>query len=41
MSVNSPSPVYHTAMRFIRGDVYDTHHCILYDKVGRSFLKDR
>lgn len=40
MSVNSPGPVYHTAMRCIRGDVYGTHHCILYDKVGWSLLKE-
>ena len=26
--------VYHSALRFITGDSYDTHHCLLYDKVG-------
>ena len=25
---------YHSALRFITGDKYDTHHCLLYDKVG-------
>ena len=34
-------PVYHSALRFITGDGYDTHHCILYDKVGWPSLSMR
>ncbi len=30
--------VYHSALGFITGEPYDTHHCILYDKGGWSFL---
>lgn len=26
--------VYHSALRFITGDNYNTHHCELYAKVG-------
>ena len=33
--------VYHSAIRFITGDSYDTHHCILYDRVGWSSLAER
>ena len=33
--------VYHSALRFITGDHYDTHHCIVYSKVGWSSLADR
>ena len=33
--------VYHSALRFITGAKYDTHHCILYDKVGWSSLSSR
>ena len=33
--------VYHSALRFITGEKYDTHHCILYNKVGWSSLADR
>ena len=33
--------VYHEALRFINGDSYNTHHCILYDKVGCSSLTER
>ena len=33
--------VYHSALRFITGERYDTHHCILYDKVGWSSLSER
>lgn len=29
--------VYHSALRFITGESYMTHHCILYDKVGWPF----
>lgn len=30
--------VYHSALRSIIGDVYSTHHCILYENVGWSSL---
>ena len=33
--------VYHSALRFITGDSYDTHHCLLYSKVGWSSLSMR
>ena len=33
--------VYHSSIRFITGDSYDTHHCILYNKVGWSSLAER
>ena len=33
--------IYHSALRFITGDRYDTHHCVLYEKVGWSSLSDR
>ena len=33
--------VYHSALRFITGDSFDTHHCILYDKVGWPSLSLR
>lgn len=33
--------VHHSALWFITGDSYCTHHCILYDKVGRSSLAER
>ena len=33
--------VYHSALRFITGDRYDTHHCILYSKVGWPSLAAR
>ena len=33
--------VFHSALRFITGDAYDTHHCVLYEKVGWSSLKER
>ena len=33
--------VFHSALRFITGDAYDTHHCLLYEKVGWSSLKER
>lgn len=26
--------VYHSALRFITGDSYSTHHCIFYEKIG-------
>ena len=34
-------PVYHSALRFITGDNYNTHHCILYNKVGWPSLATR
>ena len=34
-------PVYHSAIRFITGDAYQTHHCNLYDKVGWPSLSNR
>ena len=33
--------VYHPALRFITGDIYNTHHCILYNKVGWPSLAIR
>ena len=33
--------VYHSALRFITGDTYNTHHCILYNKVGWPSLAIR
>ena len=33
--------VYHSALRFITGDKYDTHHCVLYEKVGWPSLVER
>ena len=33
--------VYHSALRFITGDSYDTHHCTLYSNVGWSSLAER
>lgn len=33
--------VYHSALRFITGDSYSTHHCILYEKVGWAPLTVR
>ena len=33
--------VYHSALRFISGDHYRTHHCTLYERVGWPSLADR
>ncbi len=33
--------VYHSALRFATGDSYNTHHCTLYNKVGRPSLAQR
>ena len=33
--------VYHSAIRFITGDPYDTHHCTLYANVGWPSLAQR
>ena len=33
--------VYHSALRFITGDSYDTHHCDLYSNVGWPSLSVR
>ena len=33
--------VYHSALRFITGDSYNTHHCLLYDKVDWPSLSRR
>lgn len=33
--------VYHSALRFITGDNYNTHHCDLYSKVEWPSLSDR
>ena len=33
--------VYHSALRFITGDSYLTHHCVLYEKVGWPSLTAR
>ncbi len=33
--------VYHSALRFITGDGYRTHHCVLYEKVVWPSLEER
>ena len=33
--------VYHSALRFVTGDSYDTHHCVLYANAGLSSLNER
>ena len=33
--------VYHSALRFISGEPYMTHHCVLYERVGWPSLVDR
>ena len=33
--------VYHSAIRFATGAAYDTHHCILYNKIGWTSLSER
>jgi hypothetical protein len=33
-SLDPLDAVYHSALRFITGNNYSTHHCILYQKVG-------
>src|SRR4029434_3433276 len=33
--------VYHSAIRFVTGDAFRTHHCNLYKNVGWSPLADR
>lgn len=33
--------VYHSALRFITGDHYGTHHCTLYNKVGWPALAEK
>ena len=40
-TLKSLDSVYHAALRFITGDPYNTHHCILYEKVGWSSLSVR
>ena len=40
-TLKSLDPVYHSALRFITGDSYNTHHCILYNKVGWPSLTTR
>ena len=37
-TLKSLDSVHHAALRFITGDPYNTHHCILYEKVGWSSL---
>lgn len=32
--LRSLDSVYHSVLRFISGESYNTHHCILYDKIG-------
>ena len=32
---------YHSAIRFITGDAFLTHHCLLYDNVGWPSLENR
>ena len=33
--------VYYSALRFITGDRFRTHHCVFYDKIGWPFLSVR
>ena len=33
--------LYHSTLRFITGDSYSTHHCLLYEKVGWASLTVR
>lgn len=33
--------VFHSALRFVTGDGFSTHHCVLYDRVGWSSLSSR
>ncbi len=33
--------LYHSALRFITGDSYGTHHCLLYQKTGLPALSMR
>ena len=40
-SLKSLDPVYHSALRFITGDRYGTHHCTLYNKVGWPALSEQ
>lgn len=43
-SANTLKPldaIYHCALRFIMGDSYKTHHCILYQPVGWASLSVR
>ena len=40
-SLKALDSVYHSALRFITGDGYSTHHCVLYSKVGWSSLTER
>ena len=40
-TLNQLDSVYHSALRFITGDSYHTHHCILYDRVGWPSLSMR
>ena len=40
-TLKSLDSVYHSSLRFITGDSYSTHHCILYNKVGWPSLATR
>ena len=40
-SLKTLDAVYHSALRFITGDTYDTHRCILYNKIGWPSLATR
>ena len=40
-TLKSLDSVYHSAIRFVTGDIYGTHHCILYNHVGWSSLTER
>ncbi len=33
--------IYHSALRFVTGDNYNTHHCVLCSKVGWPSLAER
>ena len=40
-ALKSLDTVYHSALRFITGDKFLTHHCILYEKVSWPSLRAR
>ena len=40
-ALTSLDSVYHSALRFITGSSYSTHHCVLYEKVGWAPLSVR
>ena len=37
--LNLQDSVFHSALRFITGDTYGTHHCVLYGEFGGPLIK--